>query len=129
MCGSNRLPWENIREAILCLYIKPKSAYTFENLYENLRVLYNLCIGKRDAGFHNLVDWTRHSSCSDPRDRLYAPFSLLCPAEKMLAIESDYTKSTSQVFLEFAQRHINSTKSLNILKHVEMDEEISTSKS
>jgi hypothetical protein len=31
--------------------------------------------------------------------------------------------------LEFAQRHINSTKSLNILKFVEMDAEISTSKS
>ena len=89
MCGSNRLPWENIREAILCLYIKPKSAYTFENLYENLHVLYNLCIGKRDAVFHNLVDWTRHSSCSDPRDRLFALFSLLCPAERKLAIEPD----------------------------------------
>lgn len=63
----------------------------------------------------SIIRLTRDTQCSDPRDRLYALFSLLTPRQKILAIEPDYSKSPSKIYQDFTQHYIEQQMDLNIL--------------
>ncbi|PMD43718.1 HET-domain-containing protein [Hyaloscypha variabilis F] len=122
MCGLKCLDWASIGDVVFSFYHKPKTPYAHESLFQVLESSYFLCKCEQSENFIDLIDFTKDSMCSDPRDRLFALFSLLPPHQEDLAIEADYTKSTAQVYLEFVQQYINSKQDLAILRFVEMGE-------
>jgi hypothetical protein len=122
MCGFKCLHWASIQDVVFWLYYKPKTTYACESLLPVLDMLYSLCRCEQSEIFLDLIDYTKGSMCADPRDRLFALFSLLAPHQEDLVIEANYTKSTAQLYLEFVQQYINSEQRLDILRFVEMGE-------
>jgi len=63
-----------------------------------------------------VLRWARSLSASDPRDMIFGLLGLSDNFKSWLP-PPDYNKSTAQVFTDVAKRHLNLTKSLDILEH------------
>jgi len=126
-CGSHSIAWRSIQDTVFAIYKKPKAPHLKDNLpLSHQSLLYILCKTTKQTPIDDLFDYTKHSLCSDPRDRIFALFSLLPPSQKQLAIEPDYTRTTSQVYSDFVQHYIERRKSLQIWTTIEMSEQFST---
>lgn len=88
-------------------------------VHQKLR--YGLCMCRRDLSAEQLLEWTRHSLCADPRDRIFATLSLLCLQVKELAIEPDYTLTVSQTYQAFVKRSIKHYGRLSMLTSIEAE--------
>jgi hypothetical protein len=63
-----------------------------------------------------VLRWARELIASDPRDIIFGILGLSDNFKSLLPLP-DYNKSTAQVFTDVAKRHLNLTKSLDILQH------------
>jgi hypothetical protein len=63
-----------------------------------------------------ILQWARSLTVSDPRDIIFGMLGLSDNFKSLLPLP-DYNKSTAQVFTDVAKRHLNLTKSLDILEH------------
>jgi hypothetical protein len=69
--------------------------------------------------FVSMLKFTRNFGASDPRDRIYAFLGLPSDLTGMdLEITVDYTKSTADVFTDFAIQYIKQMSGLRILSHI-----------
>jgi hypothetical protein len=69
--------------------------------------------------FIELVDWTKLSQCTDPRDRVFALLSLASESQSWLLVQPDYSRSASDIYRDVVVNHIKQTKTLKILCSVE----------
>ena len=67
-----------------------------------------------------LVEQTKHSQCTDIRDRVFALISLAVECQGWLLIEPNYTKSASNIYRDIVVNHIECTKTLSMLTLVEL---------
>lgn len=58
--------------------------------------------------------------CSDPRDRIFAFLSTRASWDKGVSIDVDYSKTTEEVYRQFAVKHIRYTNTLNLLTACEV---------
>jgi hypothetical protein len=63
-----------------------------------------------------VIQCARSLIASDPRDIIFGMVGLLGKFKSLLPLP-DYNKSTAQVFMDVAKRHLNLTKSLDILEN------------
>jgi hypothetical protein len=130
LCGSQETTWTAVRDAVFSVYHKLKPLGFFEILpLSNLTTLYSLCRGSMIYPLDQLIQKTEHSSCSDPRDRIFALFSLLSRSERSLAIEADYSKSVSRTYQDFVEHYIQNKKHLRILSTIEVRDNIAATPS
>jgi len=97
MCGSSTILWKPVRDAIYCIWVKRKPAFSAYQI-KRLEVAYRLCGGTANRPFYSLIEKTKDCKCSDPRDKVFALLSMLDPWDKRIGIQPDYTKTVSEVY-------------------------------
>jgi hypothetical protein len=122
LCGTKILSWMVIRDAAFSIYVKSWAQY-YNIGWSHRRLLHSLCKGHRGLSLDKLIENTKHSLCSDPRDRIFALFSLLSAYDRRLTIEPDYSKPHAQIFEEFTRHYIQGRKHLKILSTIETGDE------
>jgi hypothetical protein len=122
LCGTDALSWTVIRDAVFSIYVKTRAQY-YNIEWSHRRLLHSLCKGPKGLSLGKLIENTKHSLCSDPRDRIFALCSLLSAYDRPLTIEPDYSKPPAQIFEEFTRHYIQGRKHLKILSTVETRDE------
>jgi hypothetical protein len=119
MVGGRTIAWATLKFAVLCLYWKPTAHFGQQEAFlKRLATVSDLCLAIGDYSINSLIDNSKHSVCSDPRDKIYALLSLLQnPSE--IGIEPDYTKSVYQTYQDATLSLIESSNTLQILVVVE----------
>lgn len=124
MCGTQSITWEDVRSGYYALYVKRRYSRFFDILHmSHIELVFGLCQSKLSPKLYQLIDYTKHSLCSDPRDKIFAPLSLL-PEWERQEITPDYSKTTSEVYRDVVRLHITHVKRLDILTTVEMREQV-----
>ncbi len=103
MCGNQTIIWKAVRDAVYCTWVKMKPAFSTYKI-KRLEVAYRLCGGTANRSFYSLIEKTKDSKYSDPRDKVFALLSMLDPYDKRIGIELDYTKSVSEVYQDAVVR-------------------------
>ena len=124
VCGNQKILWEAIRTAVMCLYLKPTPWFSqLEEYVTRIDMVYKLCGGKNSYNIVNLIDETKSCNCSDPRDKIYALLSLL-PRAQGIGIKPDYTINVYEAYQQATLSLIKSTQVLEVLSTVEMHEHL-----
>ncbi|KAL2037547.1 hypothetical protein N7G274_009659 [Stereocaulon virgatum] len=122
-CGRSTLSWIIYCNALGCVRMKAWDtdlpSQDLNAFYEHVTNFYGLAYHSMQKSRYPLI-WlfypTRNSSCTDPKDRIYALRSLMHPSEAEL-IKPDYDKSTSQVYLETFIAITKHGATLNLLRY------------
>ena len=107
MCGVHFIDWQSLRKAIKCLFVKSWSSKT--DLRERLDLVQSLTVSYVKISIQDLLQSTRRCKCSDARDRVYAILSFLDKSSIPEILEPDYTKTTGEVYQNFALRCMRSS--------------------
>ncbi|KAM0799809.1 heterokaryon incompatibility protein-domain-containing protein [Usnea florida] len=120
LCGDKTMLWETFRNAIYCFRLKYENwGNNFVNLINHIS---NLCNYTHPHCLTlDILEATKYCTYSDPRDRVYAMLSLIYPHE-IAGFDSDYSKSTEEVFRTFVMNHISTKGNLNLLSQCELRE-------
>ena len=78
------------------------------------RSILSICRPSR-IGIRQRLQEVRSARCKDSRDRVYAMLSMISPFDAAIEITSDYTMTTSEVFMKLACQFIKAHNSLNML--------------
>jgi hypothetical protein len=118
LCGFSTIRWEAFCNGVHCLSRKtfPVDLPKYWRRRSNIS---HLGSNQGHRPFTELVRQTRFSKCSDPKDRVYALFSM-APVEEGIIIEPDYTKSVHEVYTELFMNRLEHTKSLRLLRFCEL---------
>ena len=121
-CGGSTLSWIDYCNALGCVQ---KKEWDTDPPYQDLDAFYdhvnNFCdlayssMHETTYTLYILIDKIRNSSCTDPKDRIYALRSLMHPPEAEL-IKPDYNKSPSQIYLETFITFTKHFAALNLLR-------------
>lgn len=122
ICGSQIIPWNNIRDSVHYLFVNPivDISSSGEAFAKSISSVFQLCDYSRSPDFIFLLNQTKKCKCSDPRDKGFALLSLLT---KHQGIQPDYTKSLTEVCQDAALSIIACTCDLEVLAAVELDQE------
>lgn len=124
LCGTKTLSWAAIRDAVFCVYAKSLVQH-FNISWSHRQLLRNLCKGPRGLSLDKLVENTKYSLCSDPRDRIFALFSLLSAYDRRLTREPDYSTPAPLIYESFTRHYIQGRNHLKLLSAVESRDEYS----
>ncbi|KAL9117858.1 MAG: hypothetical protein Q9187_005601 [Circinaria calcarea] len=120
LCGQEVQRWDHFRSALFCIERKPLryhgDALDFSRLERGIIMASNLVehqVFGRPGSLSILSSRTKHSKCSDPKDRIYALSGIT--RSKVTDTQIDYAKSINQVYQEATLDDINYSKDLNIL--------------
>ena len=124
-CGSEGVPWESLRRAIL--YLRRASAPG--NLSHLIERCWNLGNYQDSvAGVFDNLDYilasARSASCSDPRDKIFAVLSL-AGDHQTCGLNPDYSKPAETVFLDLVLHYTSNLQSLRILAQCELRDDTS----
>ena len=110
LCGGDMIAWQSLGRATFCLTRKMLSRRSLNEdltgLLDRVHMVSSLADGIQEYTLREIMYNTRHCTCFDPRDRIYAVLSLLREYDKAIGIEIDYKKRTSQVYQDLALRYI-----------------------
>lgn len=125
MCGDHKILWSTVRTAVYFLFAKNRPWFAQgQEFLTRMEAAFNLCgIGEKGLRIDTLINKSKDSVCSDPRDKIYALLSLLRRAE-CIAIEPDYTKSVYEVYQHATLSLIKFSRKLAVLNTVEEHEEL-----
>jgi hypothetical protein len=134
-CGAERISWKLIGGQAERIYNLlplnfPESARRGAGIVYDMQVIRDTHLGHPfSLSLAQLAQNMRVSSCSDDRDRVYGILGLTWKGEDLIALtEPDYTKSTDEVYLDFAQRvmdeDFNRKESLRILTYIDHGTEL-----
>lgn len=124
LCGTRTMSWLGFRDAVFSLLYTPLPRLNLvvtAKLHQRLQMILNLCNGSKTRHLRSLIDATKRSTCTDPRDRIFSLLSMLDLTAGKLEIEPDYTKDVSEVFKDATIRWINYERSLQIFQSVGME--------
>ncbi|KAE8443919.1 hypothetical protein EG329_001229 [Mollisiaceae sp. DMI_Dod_QoI] len=124
LCGTRRVSWVTLRNAVFCLYFKRLPSHFLRVLEEHLARAYELCTGQETRKFGRLIHQTRHCKCSDPRDRVFALLSLVDPDSGMTELKSSYARGIFEVYQEAMLHWSRRFGNLNLLCTVEMHDNL-----
>lgn len=85
ICGKDVIQWPDFCKAVWCLLYKPDSVpheNELEDLNERIERAATLCDNHAGNPFGVLQQATKHSKCTDPRDRIFALLSLVHKHER-----------------------------------------------
>jgi hypothetical protein len=109
------LPWDVLNStATYIIDSIPAAPAEIERIFPWMGANNVLGVALHGADTNNLLSilhHTQHSSCSDPRDKLYAILGL---CDSMDDVEVDYSTSVSSVYRKWALNRISRTRSLDI---------------
>lgn len=123
VCGSRSVPWPVFRNSVFCLLNKHWPADVDQYSSDTHYMLYNLCQVSQSPSFAHLIVNTRHSKCTDPRDRVFALLSL-CDLADSASVQPDYSKDVSEVYEEMFLAQCRKVKNLVLLQGCELGCEI-----
>ena len=123
VCGFYEMPWFQFHNAIFMVMGKldggePMRGCLHQNLEEHIFKLLSLRLSISTTP-SALLDYIKHSLCTDPRDRIYGILSLL-PKDFKLSMRPDYTKTVQQVYQEAFFTFFMLTGDLEMLTLCEM---------
>lgn len=96
LCGTHSSVWQNVRSTVYMLNAKPFHSYVNDIITtaDWISIL-SLCNQReRPQPLVEMLQYTKTCSCTDPRDKIFALFSLLRGWEQRSFPQPDYTKST-----------------------------------
>jgi hypothetical protein len=116
--GHSSLLWNTFKKAVICLQrnverrntVAP-STFLFQR---DLMLASKVAATWPYIGILSLLNVTRASLCSDPRDRIFSMLRLAADRER-LRFEPDYGRSTASVYTIFALAYIGRFNTLDIL--------------
>ncbi|KAI1404053.1 HET-domain-containing protein [Hypoxylon fuscum] len=116
-CGFSEVKWIHFRQALVCLYMKPKDISKVFNQF-NYRIIHldGFIWQPRNASLMNLLRRYGSSHCLDPLDRLYAIMALLPQKERAFIPSPDYSISHVELYTDVTLRWMNCYQSLSILR-------------
>lgn len=121
LCGFQRTSWEQFCYAVA--YLRSINASDPDKVGDRLENVRKTMIYKECGFSDSLIDLlprTRYLKCSDPRDKVYAVLNLASNASS--DIQSDYSKSTSEVFRKVMEHSLSKVKSLRLLANCSLRE-------
>lgn len=113
--GHEETLWEHVRNAVFYFswVQEPSLVQEISEIKKALTRVrtstYFFCSALPQNQFGEIMQYTRHSKCTDPRDRIYAILSLLDNEIGDFGIKPDYTKSVSEVYRDAFVRFTNTT--------------------
>ena len=119
ICSNRAVKYDNLFEwhNILCVDSTPKGVLVVALLSGTLKHLQAVGNARAEPSKPlGVLGWARSLTASDPRDIIFGLLGLSENFKSLLPLP-DYNKSTAQVFTDVAKRHLNLTKSLDILEH------------
>lgn len=132
LLGQHSIPWEHIGFAATWIRCMPMELFQQDNA---LIGVYNTCLTySLSHGYKNqqrmsilqLLTLTRAFRATDPRDKIYGllgiPTIQSDPDIGNIFMQPDYTKTTSEVYINCASAIIRHTKSLQLLSYVQHGE-------
>ena len=122
VCGRNGTLWDTFRNAILCLLLRYLTHDIAENVPAKFRAGINRAMvvcnyNQLGSRLEDLLKNARAAQCSDDRDRIYAVLNL---TGGKLGLESDYSKTTEEVFKSVVLGYASTQKDLSLLGQCEM---------
>ncbi|KAH7312921.1 heterokaryon incompatibility protein-domain-containing protein [Rhexocercosporidium sp. MPI-PUGE-AT-0058] len=117
ICGTDSISWRDVQVLGFCCLRKSwhdSFYHTMSRLHR--RLIFSLCGVLQSNSFFALVDQTKYSLCSDPRDRIFALISMA--TERDIRVESDYEKTVPEVYTTFVMDYIKHHEDLNVLTKV-----------
>lgn len=122
-CGSGELPWEFFCNAIFYLdrMRKPVIPQDPLGLWKCMGRAYELSGLKRLSNLFVALKTTRHSECSDNKDKIYAILNLV-DKRKTIGLEPDYSRSTFEVYQDVISYSLKKGKNLELLRFCERRE-------
>ena len=122
--GTRMITWNAIRNVVLSFRYKPATKFdTKPDLVLRMFEAYRLCSERTLNRLPGLIEVTKLSLCSDPRDKIYALLSLLTPGERDLGIQPNYAKSVTEVYQHALMCWSLHCKSLTLLQTAETSED------
>lgn len=72
----------------------------------------------------SIIDYTKGTRCTDPRDRVFVLLSLLHGFKSSLNIDSYYSGPTLEIYRDVVMRFVDPVGFLGILEGIKLDEEL-----
>lgn len=120
LCGSNELSWGMFSNAIVHLLQDPSPIPRDSlGLKKCVERAYILCDPIVSGGLGMILHKTKHSECSDNKDKIYAVLNLV-PYRKRKGLESDYSKSTFEVYQDVVLYTLRKHVNLEMLRFCEL---------
>ena len=120
LCGDKIMLWETFRNAMWCFSFKYEDwGSYFLNLIGHISDLCNYT--HPQTLILDILEFTKNCTYSDPRDRIYGILSLMYPFE-VSGFDTNYSKSTEEVFRTFVLNHISTNGTLDLLGQCELRE-------
>jgi hypothetical protein len=119
ICSNRAVKYDNLLEwqGILCKDPTPEGLVVLNSFCRTLSHLQAVGHAKiKQSKPLTVLSWARELTASDPRDIIFGLLGLSDNFKSLLPLP-DYNKSTAQVFTDVTKRHLNLTKSLDILEH------------
>ncbi|ERF74958.1 hypothetical protein EPUS_05166 [Endocarpon pusillum Z07020] len=120
-CGFDMLLWKQFSDALYCIRYKRQET-GFPELHNLIDRAYEIVDYYGYSSLKTMMFQTRHSKCTDPRDRVYSMLGMLHKPDADLDIVPDYTKSTRKVFTDLVTQYVKKQKRLNILLLCKLDD-------
>ena len=110
-CGSDSLPWNLFRRAVITLREKTTKPKDMINIYNGVRAL---CNSRFQSDFFKLMTMSRSRECADPRDKLYGVLSLASPLIAQ-GIKPQYNQDVAEVYKDAAVLYFGICSRLDLL--------------
>lgn len=124
--GFSELPWFTFLSALYWTFRQPARipslSSIFDTEYNDKYVKPILRSTTVTIDTIDFVQFSRHASCADPKDRIYSMLNLMSldAHRRSLGIIPDYSKTKEQVYHNFVQRYLLIVKSLRVLQLCEL---------
>ena len=120
-CGDEGVPWESFRNGMTYLY----GYNEIEGLADLIERGYRIAdyVAESSDRLEWVLDQTRSASCSDLRDKVFAVLNLASEHDTG-DLYADYSKSTEAVYQDVVLHYTLKLKSLDILTHCELRDDI-----
>ncbi|KAI9641390.1 hypothetical protein NHQ30_010192 [Ciborinia camelliae] len=112
VCGSDQVPWQVIRRAIICLYCK--SELSWPGLRERVEFIRPLTYERGSSSMYMLVNTSRERKCSNPRDHIYGMLSI-CGPKLVSTIEPQYSLPFHEVYKNVFLTYLKQVERLDLL--------------
>ncbi len=123
LCGHDNLSWREFSNAIFFLALIPKPAVPGIPSWKCVERVYALNSSRVRTSLLSALLLTRHSECTDKRDKIYAVLNLV-EGHTRWNLEADYSKTVYEVYQNSVLSYLEQNKSLDILRFCELRQPI-----
>ncbi|KAI0098083.1 heterokaryon incompatibility protein-domain-containing protein [Nemania sp. FL0031] len=126
ICGTKKLSWELVGEAVHCWFRLSDTAYLHNYSYGEWEAMNTISSGRprlmmylRNSGpsgskLRTLVEFCIDYQATDPRDKIYGLYGVA--SDSSVLITPDYTKTVGEVYRSFTSAVIQQEESLEVIR-------------